>query len=150
MGAVMARRDVSTEPLILSDSSDVRNESIAQNAQRAADLVKGTVMAQITATRLWTPWINVAGVDGSAIPRGILLDDILTAELVAGIVADIPILVGNARVNESLVVFDGDTLSADSIIGAGTIHAVTGREALMQTSDIRLELTVAISEHENI
>ncbi len=149
MGAVQARLDNTTEPLILSDSSDVRNESIAQNAQRATLLAKGTIMAKIAATRLWTPWIAVNGVDGSAYPRGILLDDVLAADLVAGNVEDVPILVGNARVNEGLVIFDGDALTADSVIGAATIHAVTGRDALMQTADIRLELGVAISEHEN-
>jgi hypothetical protein len=148
--AVQTRQDNSTEPLILSDSSDVRNENVAQNGQRALILAKGTVMAQIAATRLWTPWINTAGVDGSAVPRGILLDDILAADLVVGDVEDVPMLIGNARVNESAVIFDADTLSADSVIGAGTIHAKTGRAALLTEANIRLELTIAISEHENI
>jgi hypothetical protein len=147
---VQARQDNTTVPLILSDSSDNENGNIAQNAQRTTDLLFGTVMAQIAASLLWTPWISVAGTDGSAIPRGIYIgDDIAAADLVAGAIVDAPILVGNARVNESAVVFDDDTLSAESVIGAATIHAVTGRKALAQAANIRLELGVAISEHEN-
>ena len=149
MGAVQARLDNTTVPLILSDSSDVRNGTIAQNEQRDGDMVKGTVMALIAATGIWTPWINVAATDGTAYPRGILLDDVAEADLQEDNVEDVPILVGNARVNEDAIVFDGDTLNADSVIGGATIHAVRGREALLQCADIRLELGVAISEHEN-
>jgi hypothetical protein len=148
--AVQARRDQSTEPLILSDSSDVENGDIVQDAQRAADLLFGTVMAQVAATELWTPWVAVNGVDGSAYPRGIYLGDTIpAADLVAGNVRGVPILVGNARVNENAVVFDQDTLNAASVIGAATIHAVTGRKAILQTANIRLQDTVAISDHEN-
>lgn len=148
--AVQARQDNSTRPLILSDESDVRNETIIQNAQRTTDLLHGTVMAQIAASGLWTPFIAVAGVDGSGVPRGIYLgDDIIAADLVAGNVTDVPILVGNARVAEELVVWDDDTLSADTVVAPATVEARTARAALAAAANIRLELTVAISEHEN-
>lgn len=148
--AVQNRADLTTEPLILSDESDVRNETIVQIEQRATDLLYGTVMAQIAATGLWTPFISVAGTDGSGVPRGIYLgDDIVAADLVAGNVVDVPILVGNARVNESLVVFDDDTLDADTVVAPATVEARTARAALAAAANIRLELTVSISEHEN-
>lgn len=148
--AVQGRLDNTTIPLILSDESDVRNETIAQNAQRTTDLLYGTVMAQIAATGLWTPFIAVAGVDGSGVPRGIYLgDDIAAADLVAGNVADVPILVGNARVNEGLVIFDDGTLNADTVVAPATVEARTARAALAAAANIRLELTVDISEHEN-
>lgn len=148
--AVQNRADLTTEPLILSDERDVRNETIVQIEQRATDLLYGTVMAQIAATGLWTPFISVAGTDGSGVPRGIYLgDDIVAADLVAGNVVDVPILVGNARVNESLVVFDDDTLDADTVVAPATVEARTARAALAAAANIRLELTVSISEHEN-
>jgi len=148
--AVQGRQDNTTEPLILSENSLVKNGTIAQNAQRATDLLKNTVMAQIAATGFWVPFNAVNGTNGSAIPRGIYLgEDILAADLVAGNVEDCEILVGNATVNESLVVWDDDTLSAASVIGAATIHAMTAEAALAAHANIYLEETVAISEHEN-
>lgn len=149
--AVQNRVDSTTVPLITSGYSFVRNGDIAQNAQRTTPLLYGTVMAQIAATGLWTPFVAVNGVDGSAIPRGIYLgDDIAAADLVAGDIEDVPILVGGCcTVNESEIVFDDGTLTADSIIGAASIHAVTARMALQQASGIFMELSIDISEFEN-
>ena len=64
-------------------------------------------------------------------------------------IEDCPILVGNARVNESLVVWDDDTLSADSIVNPANIEARTAREALLASADIRLEETTDTTAHEN-
>jgi hypothetical protein len=148
--AVQARLDNTTEPLILSDSSDVENGDIAQNGGRTTPLLYGTVMARIAASRYWTPWVNVAATTGAGVPRGIYLgDDIAAADMVARNVTDVPILVGDARVNEELVVFDDDILTANSIIAAASIWEITGRDALKAQANIRLQLGVAISEHEN-
>ena len=148
--AVQERQDLSNTPLILSDESDVENHSIIQNEQRTTELLYGTVMAQIAASQLWTPFISVAGTDGSGVPRGIYLgDDIDAADLVAGNVEDIPILVGNARVNESEVIWDGDTLDADTVVAPATVEARTARRALEESVNIRLEDTVTITAHEN-
>ena len=148
--AVQNRQDNTTEPLILSENSLVRNVDIAANAQRATDLLQYTVMAEIAGTNQWVPFNAVNGVDGSAIPRGIYLgDDIPAADLVAGVIEDVPMLVGNATVNASLVVFDDDILVPASVIGAATIHAMTAEAALAAHANIYLEETVAISNHEN-
>ena len=148
--AVQERQDLSNTPLILSDESDVENHSIIQNEQRTTELLYGTVMAQIAASQLWTPFISVAGTDGSGVPRGIYLgDDIDAADLVAGNVEDIPILVGNARVNESEVIWDGDTLDADTVVAPATVEARTARRALEESVNIRLEATVNATAHEN-
>lgn len=149
--AVQNRVDSTTVPLITSGYSYVRNGDISQNAQRTTDLLKNTVMAYIAATGLWTPFISVAGTDGSAIPRGIYLgDDIAAADLVAGNIEDCPILVGGCcTINENEVVFDDDTLNADSVIGAASIHAVTARYALQQASGIFTEESIDISGFEN-
>lgn len=148
--AVQSRLDNTTEPLILSKDSLVRDETIAQDGARTTPLLFGTVMAKIAATGFWTPFISAAGVDGSAIPRGIYMgDELAAADLVAGDVESAPILVGNATVNEALVVFDDGTLNAESVIGAATIHSGMARDYIAAVSNIFFELTVPISEHEN-
>lgn len=148
--AVQAREDNTTEPLILDGKSLVRNETIAQDRARTTPLLYGTVMAQISATREWTPFNDLTGVDGSAVPRGIYLgDDIEAADLVDGDIENCSILVGgDVKVNENLVVWDDDTLSADSIVNPGTIEARTAREALAE-NNIYLEDTLSITEFEN-
>ena len=148
--AFQGREDISNTPLILSDESDVRNESIAQDENRTTPLLPNTVMAKIAATGLWTPFNAVAGTDGSGVPRGIYLgEQIAAADLVEGDIDDVLILVGNARVNESEVVWDDDTLNADSVIAAGTAEARTAREALEDAADIRLEETIQTTDFEN-
>jgi len=148
--AVQNRGDLTTEQLILSGESLVMNADIAQDAQRATVLLTNTVMAKVAATGLWTPWVNVAGVDGSAIPRGIYVgDDIAAADLVDGNIADAPIIMADCIVNENLVVCDDDTLTLDSVIGAGTIYAAIGRDVLEDVSGIITEECVSISHIEN-
>jgi len=148
--AVQNRRDLTTEQLILGGESLVMNADIAQDAQRATVLLTNTVMAKIAATGLWKPWVNVAGVDGSAIPRGIYVgDDIAAADLVDGNIEDAPIIMADCIVNENLVVCDDDTLTLDSVIGAGTIYAAIGRDVLEDVSGIITEACVSISHVEN-
>jgi hypothetical protein len=147
--AVQNRSDNTTVPLILSENSLVRSETIAQDAQRATDLLYGTVMAKNATTGFWVPFNALDAVNGESVPRGIYLgSDIPAADLVDGDIEGKPILVGNATVNENLVVFDDGTLSADSIINPGTIEARQSREALTNCG-IFLEACVDISEFEN-
>jgi len=152
--AVQARQDNSTRPLILSENSLVKNGTVMDlNAQRTGPLLYGTLLAKVVGgDNLWTPWVDVTAVDGGAVPRGIYLgDDISLADFAAaqGMIEDCPILVGDATVNEALVVCDQDILTLESIIGAATVWAVSGRLALKSAANIYCELTVAISEHEN-
>jgi hypothetical protein len=148
--AVQERSDQSNTPLILSDDSDVMNGNIDQDRARTAPLLYGTVMAQISAFGLWTPFVSIAGTDGSGVPRGIYLgDEIAAADLIDGEIADVPILVGNARVNESEVVWDQDILDADTVVAPATDEARTARKALADAANIRLEETVESTAHEN-
>ncbi len=148
--AVQNSVDNTNVPLILSGDSFVMYENIESLQGRTTPLLYGTVMAK-KATGNWTPFINVAGVDGSAIPRGIYIgNDIPGATLAADNKDGCAILVGGCcTVNESLVVFDDNTLNADSIIGVGTIHAATARDVLAAQTGIFMEGTVNISEFEN-
>ena len=148
--SVQNRQNNTTEPLILSDDSLIRNASIAQDANRTTDLLKNTVMAKIAATGLWVPFNTVVGTTGIGVPRGIYMgDDVDAADLVAGDIDDVPILMGNATVNENLVVWDDDTLDADTVVAPATVEARTAREALAESSGIFLEDTVSITNFEN-
>ncbi len=148
--AVQARQDNTTEPLILSDDSLVRDESIAQDDHRTTPMLANTVVAKNATTGLWVPFNLLVQTNGESVPRGIYMgDDIAAADLVEDDIENVPILVGNATVNYDLVVWDDDTLNADSIVNPANIEARTAREALAESSGIFLEDTVSISEHEN-
>jgi len=148
--AVQERQDNTNTPLILSDESDVENGTIMQNQGRITPLVYGTVLAQVAATRDWVPFNDVTGVDGTGVPRGIYLgDEIAAADLVDEDYEDVPILVGNARVNEELVVWDDDILGPNTVVAPATVEARTARRALEESVNIRLEATTDATAHEN-
>lgn len=149
--AVQARRDNTTEQLILSGESLVRNADIAQDAGRTTDLLQYTVMAFNATNRQWVPFNDLTQTNGESVPRGIYMgSDIDADDLVDGDIEDVPILMGRScTVNENLVVWDDDTLDADSIVNPANIEARTAREALAESSGIFLEDTTSITEYEN-
>jgi hypothetical protein len=149
--AVQNRQDNITEPLILDGKSYVRNAAIAQDGSRMTELLTNTIMCQIATTRLWVPFNSLSVETGASVPRGIYVgDNISAADLVDGDIEDVPIMVGGCcTVNENVVVWDDDTLDADTVVNAGTIEARTARAALVESAGIYLEDTVSISEYEN-
>ncbi len=152
--AVQVRLDNTTCDLILSGNSFARNGNIAQNAQRTTPLLHGTVLAEVVATPgVYTPFVALNLGTGASVPSAIYLgDDIPAADLVAGVIEDVPILQGgNCTVDESLVIFDDGTLDADSIIPAAAANPyfVINARKCLALFGMFLELTVAISEHEN-
>ncbi|MGD9157291.1 MAG: hypothetical protein PVG39_02700 [Desulfobacteraceae bacterium] len=149
--AFQARVDNNTEPLILDGYSYVREADIAQDEQRTTDLLHNTIMAKNATTRQWVPFNDLTQTSGESVPRGIYVgDDIAAADLAAGDIEDIPIMVGGCcTLNDQLVVFDDDTLDANSIVNPANIEARTVREALMESSGMYLEETINITEYEN-
>ena len=107
-------------------------------------------MAQNATSLRWVPFNDLTATDGQGVPRGIYIgDEIAAVDLAAEHIDDVPILVGNATVNESLVIFDDDTLDADSIVNPANIEARTARAAIAAAAGIFFELTVATSQVEN-
>lgn len=144
--AVMNSQDNQNAPFILSGESLVITGTIAQNAQRAADLLQYTVMAYNATNQNWVPMTVLNDTAGMSMPRGIYLgDDIATADLVAGDITDCPILVADAIVARSMVVFDGGTLTAASIVNPASINATSLEFALKETCNIKFEDVEAIS-----
>jgi hypothetical protein len=148
---VQARQDNSRIPFIRSGTSLIRDaEVILQDAVRATPLLKYTVMAQIAATKKWVPLTAVAGVDGSAIAKGVYMgDDITAATLVAGDVVDVAILIGSdCTVDENQIVFDDGTLSKDSVVEAATVGVHRTEDDLNKVG-IFLEATIDVERFEN-
>lgn len=148
--SVQAYREQTNVGFIKNENSLVKTETIQQDESRTTNLLPYTVMAYVAAAKKWVPFNSVSGTDGSAMPRGIYLGDtILAATLVAGDVEDMPILVGDAIVDQNLVVYDDDTLTEDSVIGSGTIHAVRAVDALAANANIYMQDTIDITAVEN-
>lgn len=148
---VQVRQDNTNKTLIKSGESLVTNADIAQDEGRTTDLLQYTVMAKNATSGLWVPFNDLTQTNGESVPRGIYMGaDIDHEDLVDDNVEDVPILMGRScTVDENMVVWDDDTLDADSIVNPANIEARTAREALAESSGIFLEDTVAISEHEN-
>ncbi len=84
--AVQNSTDLQNFNIVLSGETVARDaETVAQDATRTEDLVRGTVMAQNATTKAWEPLTDVTATDGTAVARGIFMgDDIAAADLVAG------------------------------------------------------------------
>lgn len=93
--ALQGRTDQKNFPLIADGAAICKdNETILTDGARATVLKRGTVMAQVAASKKWVPLTDVAAVDGSNVARGIYIgEDIAAATIVAGDVAGCPIIV---------------------------------------------------------
>jgi hypothetical protein len=148
--SVQARNDNDVTPFIRAGFPVTKGAAtIAGDGGRTEPLVYGTVMAQIAADLRWTPFINAAATDGTAIPQGIFVgNDISAAALVAGDVDDQPILVGmNVIVSREKIIFEG-SVAFDTVITVGTNDLRTA-EARLASRGIFVEDTVDISGYEN-
>jgi hypothetical protein len=151
--SVQASLDISNKPFVLGGEAYSRNGTIITDGGRTAILKKYTVLAKITASNKYTPFVSLTTTTGASVPSAIYMgEDIAAADLVSGDVVDLPILVGGcARVDIEQVVFDANTLSEDSIITSAAANPyldITARDCLAMFG-IFLEDTVEISNHEN-
>lgn len=122
------------------------SEVIAQNGARATVLKYGTVMAQIAASRKWVPLTDVAAVDGSNVARGVYIgEDIAAATLVAGDVANCPIVVlghGGCIADASQLVLE-NSLTLNSVCSDDPAGADNGVVNVRRIEDdlIRIGIT---------
>lgn len=130
---VQVRKDSINKSFILVDGGSFSKDDlvIAQDAGRAAVLTSLTLLAKVAATGKYTPFINEAAVDGTALPIAIYLGpDIAAADLVAGDVIDsVALLGGNAVIDKNRLVIEAAKTIA-TVIGAATIHAKTVEDVL--------------------
>jgi hypothetical protein len=142
---VQARENIDTTPFILAGFPVSETRIIAQDAGRTTDMAYGTVMVMDPATLKLEPFTDETAVDGTEKPIGILLETLATADIVAGDIADIPILVGgDAYVDQNKLVIE-NSKTLDTVI---TTLKVTVRQAL-KYANIYVEDTVSIDAFEN-
>jgi len=135
------RLDIDTRPFILESLPSCKRIDkaiILTDGARATPLLSRTLMAKIAATGKWVPFTDVAAVDGTAKPAGIYdpegsLGDIAAADIVAGDVIDVPIIIFGALFDDSKLVIE-NALTLSTIIATGTIQAETVADALMKIS----------------
>ena len=150
--AVQTRLNNDTTPFILGGQSLIKKGVIAQNGARKTVLKKYTVLAQVASTGKYTPYVSGTTATGASVPSAIYLgDDIAAADLVAGDVGDLDILVGGGcLVDKNQVVYDGGTLSNSSVVIAiaNAFWTMTAEKCLGLFGIFQQD-TIDISEIEN-
>ncbi len=144
--AVQTKLDNTVVPFVLTGLAvSLENAVIIQDAGRVDPLLFGTVMAKIASSGKWTPFVNEAATDGTAIPQAIYIGpDITAAKLVAGDIADSKMLVGtNVIVAQDQIVIE-NSKTLDTVITVGTTDLRTVRDRLAARG-IFVEETIAIS-----
>ncbi len=137
MSNVQTEIDNSTVPFIrFSGPAAIQQDGILlQDAGRGAvALVQYTLLAYNPTSKKFVPYTNNAATDGTAHPAGIYLGpDITGADIVAGDIADLLVLVGSAFYDvDQLTIENSKTL--DTIITVGTTDLRSVREHLRTLS----------------
>ncbi len=151
--AVQTKLNNTSMPFILEGQSFVKTGTIVKDAARTTVLKQFTVLAKVASSRKYTPYVSATQTTGASMPLAIYLGpDIAAADLVADDVDDLDILVGGGcTVDENQVVFDDDTLSADTVVNAAAANpymVMTARDCLAMFG-IFMQDTTDISEFEN-
>ena len=150
--AVQTRSNNDTTPFILAGQSLIKKGTIVKDAGRTTVLKKYTVLAQVASTGKYTPYVSASQITGASVPSAIYLgDDIAAADLVAGDIEDVDILVGGGcLVDKNQVVFDDGTLSnASVVIAIANAFWTLTAEKCLGLFGIYQQDTIDISEIEN-
>lgn len=139
--AVQRKTDIANKPFILTLMALIKGaETVVQDAGRSGDMVINTLMAKDPATGKWTSFTDETATDGTQFPRGILLRTLTEAEIKAGDVSDVPILVGDAVIDSAQLVIENSKTLA-TVINAPAGINVTVEDFLSQIS-IWMESTI--------
>ena len=140
----------SNTPFVLSGSALSRDDQVLlTDAGRTTVLAQFTLLAKVAATQKWVPFTSEVATDGTAIVQGIYIgDDIAAADIVAGDIADLNVLLGGAITVDvdQLAIENSKTL--DTVVTVGTTDLRTVRDHLANRG-IFVENTVDISSFEN-
>lgn len=143
--AVQVKTDLENKPFILAKMGLVKGaETVVQDAGRSAAMAYGTLMVLDPATDKWTSFTDETATDGTQFPGGFLLRALTAAEIVAGDVEDVPILVGDAIVDSAQIVIENSkTLATVVNVPAGLNKSV---EELLRWLGLYPETTIDITE----
>ena len=139
--AVEQKTDLANKPFILFGPGIIKSaQTVAQDAGRTTDMEFGTVMAYNPTTELWEPFTDETATDGTGHPQGFLQRTLETADIVAGDVDDVPILVGDACVDEDQIVIENSlTLATICNVPAGLNKSV---EQMLRLLGLFAETTI--------
>jgi hypothetical protein len=145
--AVQQQTDIEVKSFIQSGKGLIKSgQTVVQDAGRGAvDMEFGTVMVYDPATLKWNSFTDETAIDGTAHPRGILMRKLDAADIVAGDVEDVPILVGGGCTvdNGQLVIENSKTLA--TVVNVPTNLNASVEDLLRQTG-IFVETTIDITE----
>lgn len=145
--AVQRSTDLTNKPFILmGPGMSKAQEVVVQDAGRSTAMAIFTLMSYDPATAKWHPFTDETATDGTQFPRGILMKSLTAAEIVAGDVADVPILVGDAIVDQNQVVIENSKTLA-TVINAPAGLNITVEENL-RTIGIFCQDTIDITAPE--
>jgi hypothetical protein len=148
MGSVEARIDVTNVAFILDGTGQYKDdETVAQDAGRSGDMVAKTVMAYNPTTKKWEPWTDETASDGTQFPRAILLDTLAEADIQAGDIVGVPLLVGGVITDVDQLVFE-NSLALDTVINSPA-GINTSAEDKLRECGLAVEYTINIDEFEN-
>ena len=149
--AVGTSLDNNNTPFVLLANPGASDASatLLTDGARATDLLKHTLLAKISATGKYVPYTDIAAVDGAGLPAGIYMgEDIAFADIVAGDVVDLPVLVGgNAFFDKNQLVLE-NALTLVTVIGGATLHNQTVQDALEKIG-LYAEDTINISSFQS-
>lgn len=133
--------------VLFGNAAVKQGQTLKQDAGRSGDLVWGTLMSKVSATQKWIPFTNEASTDGTAIPQGIYLgDDIAEADIIAGDVEDLQILIGGGVIVDQNLLTIENSKTLATVIQVGTTDERTVEERLA-AQGIYMQDTVAISSN---
>lgn len=149
--AVQVSANNSTVPFVRHGYALTKSDQvIIQDAGRTDPLVPYTLMAKISASQKWTPFILETATDGTAIPQGIYIGEAITAAaLVAGDIPDALIVEGGAPLlvdKNQLVIEASKTLA--TVITVGTTDLRTVEDHLKEIG-VYANDTIDISSYES-
>lgn len=130
---VQHRTDLDTRDFILSAERALYIQgTYLEDGARSIDLEPNTLLAKRATSQKWRAFVNEAATNGEAIPAGIYTGPpILAADIVAGDVENLPILIAGFPVEldeEMLIIENAKTL--ETVIGTGTIWVRIVRDYL--------------------
>jgi hypothetical protein len=144
---VQVRTDFSNLAFVLMGTGKVKVGTVVQDAGRTGAMVRHTLMARNPATLKWNSFTDETATDGTQFPRGILMADLTEAEIKAGDVADVPILVGGEITDKNQITIENSKTLA-TVINVPTNFNTTVEDYLAMVG-IYMQDTDDIDSFEN-
>ena len=129
--AMEVRTNYTNYPFILfGDPIAKEAETFEQDAGRSGALVKHTLLAYDSANAKWQVYKDETATDGTQFPKGICMADLTEAEIKAGDVLNVPVLVGNCHFDKNQLVIEASKTLATVINEPANTHTTVEDELI--------------------